>query len=259
MFKLVGVHDDIDLTNCDDDLGLLDALAEAILEEKPISGFKVEKPILTLLDVLRLKLLLFIIPDEAGATCRILNYDHSEVRSTVEIGDGEKVTVPVYSILKAEHQKSAANINLQASLGAFTDSDCPVIASQANSFFLELLHAYDFGGQDERILDTAVAFAEWLHTKRSFFASHVTELNLLQTYKRVRDLKDNERKQLVAMIRMDGQVDGVLLAANALLGNVDVARAIFQNMPVEEQEKFKTFPIYRFVNVVNDVIAIRRS
>jgi hypothetical protein len=67
---------------------------------------------------------------------------------------------------------------------------------------LELLSAYDKDPEKSVvILDTAKNFAEWLDTERmEILPFEITRLNLLQTYKRERELTIDEKRELLSFI-----------------------------------------------------------
>lgn len=120
--------------------------------------------------------------------------------------------------------------------------------SSANLTLLELIKAYDMSGDTKvTILDTALEVAEWLKdVQDAVLEEEIVLLNYLQVIKRKRALTSEEEKLLWKLLSSSNISDECKLGAYLLLDQMIPARDLFDSLPIDSQEEFKTFPIYRF-------------
>ena len=121
----------------------------------------------------------------------------------------------------------------------------------ANRFLLELLSAYDNaeGARKGKLLKTCKEFSEWIsEAPEDELDGQIKTLNVLQTMKRMRELKPDEMKTLYEMIEAKETREDSKVAAYLLLGQQQAAEMHFAKLSEGEQNEFKKYPIYHFWN-----------
>lgn len=113
---------------------------------------------------------------------------------------------------------------------------------------LELLAAYDLSNDTrKKILKAAFDFAEWIYPSDEHDLSwEIKNLNLLQTIKRERELKKEEKQILYSIIESHADSEEVLVGSYLLLDQQEGAEIHFAKLSSQAQNEFKNFPIYRF-------------
>lgn len=117
---------------------------------------------------------------------------------------------------------------------------------QGNQTMLEMLKAYDCRENPE-LLSAARQMCEWIQEYPQYVSKEITVLNRLQVIRRERDLSITEKAELFNII---GEVkdNTIRLGALLLLGEQAEAKKVLGELPQEEQDKFKNYPIYKFLN-----------
>ena len=111
-----------------------------------------------------------------------------------------------------------------------------------------MLLAYDNATcRKETILKTAKELSEWiLQESKDIIAYEIKTINHLQIVKRERELNQDENTLLIDIIE-NPQYDSMYkTAAYLLLNNKHAAQIHFNKLQHDQQELFKTFPIYNF-------------
>lgn len=207
-------------------------------------------PYLNILDIGEEKVLLCFHKTDTPDAYLITDFFKTPLRLEVEL-DGERLPVPQYSLLTSENYLELANLNCSKLLPAFLEIEGNrALYERANQTLLNLLEAYDRSGYTRTdILNAAKEFANWLHGLSediSLLPREITELNLLQVYKRERALSEKEKETLWQMIETPDQRQDIRVGACLLLENQEAAKRYFVGLTPDEQENFKKYPIYRF-------------
>lgn len=119
----------------------------------------------------------------------------------------------------------------------------------ANSFLIELLLALDKanGVRKEEIADTCVELAQWIRTSPDDeLEQEIKILNLLQVYKRQRNLTDSEIDELYRIIENKSEDYQSMVGSYLLLDQQRQANRYFMKMSDIDQDNFRKFPIYHF-------------
>lgn len=74
----------------------------------------------------------------------------------------------------------------------------------------------------------------------------ITRLNELQIQKRKRDLTVNECEELVRIAESNEYDEESIIGAYLLLDNHMAAKLHFEKIDADRQNRFRSFPIYRF-------------
>lgn len=119
----------------------------------------------------------------------------------------------------------------------------------ANSFLIELLLALDKakGIRKEEITETCVELAQWIRTSPDDeLEQEIKILNLLQVYKRQRNLTDAEIDELYRIIENKSKNYQYMVGAYLLLEQQRQSNRYFMKMSDIDQDNFRKFPIYHF-------------
>lgn len=164
--------------------------------------------------------------------------------------NNERVLTSCYTALEPNNYNEFSNINFSGILKSFKDllPHNPFIYESANQCLLDLLLAYDNATcRKETILKTAKELSEWiLQESKDIIAYEIKTINHLQIVKRERELNQDEVALLIN-ITENPQYDSMYkTAAYLLLNNQHAAQVHFNKLQHDQQELFKTFPIYNF-------------
>lgn len=251
LFKMLGLNTGIDLAKLSEDhWNHIIILLKALVDEEIVTNLKEDLPYLNIPDIGEEKVLLCFHKTDTPDAYLITDFFKTPLRLEVEL-DGERLPVPQYSLLTSENYLELANLNCSKLLPAFLEIEGNrALYERANQTLLNLLEAYDRSGYTRTdILNAAKEFANWLHGLSediSLLPREITELNLLQVYKRERALSEKEKETLWQMIETPDQRQDIRVGACLLLENQEAAKRYFVGLTPDEQENFKKYPIYRF-------------
>ena len=155
-----------------------------------------------------------------------------------------------YVLLKKRDFIDAANIDYNRIREDLKQNNTsPLVTEQITLFMLEMLSAYDeLKEKDSDLLSTAEVYCDWL-TENSEQPNDMMLLNRLQIIRRKRDFDQTEISQLQEL-RKESNDLSVRCAANLLLGKQEVAQDCFDEMNEQEKDRFISFPICHFGNLV---------
>lgn len=119
-----------------------------------------------------------------------------------------------------------------------------MIVDIVNRDLLIMLLAYD-KHPNERLLKAVEDLAKWILYDNSLpeLPYESRYLNLMQIYKRVRNLTNEENEQIYD-IYDNAKISDIKVAAALLLEDYVGAKRNFAKMALGEQDLFKTLPIY---------------
>lgn len=164
--------------------------------------------------------------------------------------DNERVLTSCYTALEPNNYNKYCNINFSGILQSFKDlvPQNPYIYEYANLCLLDLLLAYDNATTRKKIiLKTAKELSEWiLQDSKDVLAYEIKTINYLQVIKRERELTLDEISQLIEIAESANDNNMYKVAVYLLLDNQKVAQIHFNKMTKEQQNLFKTYPLYKF-------------
>lgn len=195
--------------------------------------------------------LLFLIEKIESSDSEFKIYDFFNHSMPISIRrENERVLTSGYIALEPNHYNEYSNINFSGLLQTFKDlvSQNPYIYEYANSCLLNLLLAYDNATTRKKIiLKTAKELSEWiLQDSKDVIAYEIKTINYLQVIKRERELILDEISQLVEIAESANDNNMYKVAVYLLLDNQKVAQIHFNKMTKEQQNLFKTYPLYKF-------------
>lgn len=253
MLDLQGCYEDIDcsLLTSEDWLNL-ERLTTATLDEIPIQGMRDDLLPYMAMSVGKLKFAIGLFQDSKEKdTYSILHIqDCDDILFQPE--DSDRVSFfPICAVLQKEDYKELSNIKFDRilpSLKSYTERSENY--NVVNEIMLRIIAASDItsGARKAILLKTAMEIAEWLLSLPSdIWEKRIAVINKLQITARQRELCDEERGVLYAMIAISNDRRDILFAANALLGKREDAHQHFMLLPKAVQAELCNYPIYRFL------------
>ncbi len=250
----------LDLLNCDKDIDFsklsnedfrnLNRLVTAFVDKEPVGNLKAGLPPIIKLPVGELSFALYMKPTTEGGTIyEMLDFFKIEMSVAYDGKDGEKLPVSQFSILHTDDFLTLSNIRFDIFEPSFEKCEKHYDTfNRANWFMLDLLCAFDKSeGKRTEILNAAKQFDEWIMTSSEEELPYtVKELNHLQTVKRERKLIITELAELYSIVESNATNEETLVGAYLLLDQQPAAEMHFSKLTPEQQENFKTYPIYHF-------------
>lgn len=155
-----------------------------------------------------------------------------------------------FTLLSVEQFAEASNFDFSLMISSYESfvKDNEKVAQYANWDMLRMIQAYDkTEGKRAKLLDAAESLNNWFIETKRFSELPINEINKLQIIKRRRDLTDDENDRLCSLLESNIQEDSKT-ACMLLLGNQKGAEHYFRKMTQEQQDFFKTLPVYHFWN-----------
>lgn len=241
---------------CDIDLKLLteqekkniDILVKAIVDNEYITGINMgTTPKILNLKLAGLTLKLFINKSDDGNSYSVKDFFCLESSLIGEDKNGQQMLLSPFSILQEEDYLKISNIDYDAILVSYkTLADIDIHTyERANFDMLNMLKAYD-EKPNTKLLEVAKSIAEWIYHEDQNQSEDIALLNMLQIVKRERDLNKDEYSKLYIMLENQNLSEEIKVAIYLLLKNQIAAEIYFNRLDAKQQERFKSYPIYRF-------------
>ena len=249
VLDLLNCKEDLDLsTLTDEDFQVLNILAVALIDKKPIRGLKENlNPISTIkVGDLKFAIVLENYKDEKGVYF-IYDFFKSKLNVTYKDEQGKTHQTSQYSLLDSNNLLEINNLKADALLPSFKLIKKRQSFDRENWFLLDLLKAYDkSNGERKDLLNTAHDFAVWLKDNAKDIDNEIKELNYLQVVKRQRPLNIMEINKLWKMAENSKIQDIFKVAIYLLLDQQIPAEGYFAKLTEEQQSEFKNYPMYHF-------------
>lgn len=256
LLNILNVSEDIDIEKLTkQDYKNIDILIKAFIENQPVKNL--QKGLMVLkLKISNISLMLFFVKSENyETTYEIKDFFNSGMMFAYKDEDGHMHSAPAYSFLRKDDYLKVSNINLDdilPSYRALQDLNNRIFEI-ANQDMLQLLLAYDESEpKKDKLLLTAKNIAEWiLNEDTDNLPVEIKILNFLQITKRERKLNSEEKQKLISISQNSSSRIDVKVASYLLLDNNELAEFHFNQLPQEDQDGFKSFPIYYFWNLTS--------
>lgn len=225
-------------------------LVKAFVRNELVYDLNDNLPPVCIMEIQGIKLLLGVERSEASSNAwKVYNvFEHPAINNLQYRKTENDPILPtsMYTLLKADDYNSIDNINyetLPETYKCLKDSN-PMIVDIVNRDLLIMLLAYD-KHPNERLLKAVEDLAKWILNDASFpeLPYESRYLNLMQIYKRTRNLT-NEEKEQIYDIYDNAKISDIKVAAALLLEDYVGAKRNFAKMALGEQDLFKTLPIY---------------
>ncbi|MEQ0488789.1 DUF4365 domain-containing protein [Anaerococcus murdochii] len=255
VLDILGCDDDICLDDLDEkDMNYLNMLIDAFIYDKSIKGIDNLKSPVSYVCVGGLKFYLYFEETKTKNEYKVYNFFDKYLPATYCEKDNKDNSYDVsqFVILNKNDFLTASNINFDKVISDFKIiKHNSMTFSTANYYILELLAAADIaeGKRKEIILEACKDFALWIkEAPDDELEDEIKTMNLLQVYKRQRDLTDEEKDELYKILENNSNNKQYMVGAYLLLGQQRQAERFFNKMSKDERNNFKEFPIYHFWN-----------
>lgn len=230
----------------------LNILINAFVYNENIKGLGIMKSIIRYIYVGKHKFFLYFKQIDSKDEYKVYNFfdihlpsEYSDKSNNIESFD-----VSQFVILSKQDFLTCNNIDFNKILLDFKNiKHSDETFSTANYFLLELLSAADIadGKRNEKILKVCEDFALWIkEAPDDELEDEIKTINLLQVYKRQRDLSDEEEDELYEILENNSDNNQYMVGAYLLLGQQRQAERFFNKMSKDERNDFKEYPIYHF-------------
>lgn len=253
VFDILGCDEDICLDKLEEqDRKNLNMLIDVFLYDKNVGGINNLKNPLSYVYVNDLKFYLYFEETKTKNKYKVYNFfDKSlETRTSYENKENEEFAISQFIVLNKKDFLTASNIDFDKIILDFKNiKHNSMTFSNANYYLLELLAAADIaeGKRKEKILKACEDFALWIkEAPDDELEDEIKTMNLLQVYKRQRDLNDEEEDELYEILENNYDNNQYMVGAYLLLGQQRQAERYFNKMSKEDQDDFKKYPIYHF-------------
>lgn len=253
VLDILGCDDDICLDDLDKkDMNYLNMLIDAFLYDKSIGGINNLKNPVSYVCVGELKFYLYFEETESKNEYKVYNFFDKYLPATYcEKGNKDNsYDISQFVILNKNDFLTASNVDFDKIILDFKNiKHNRMTFSNANYYLLELLSAADIavGKRKEKILKACEDFALWIkEAPDDELEDEIKTMNLLQVYKRQRDLTDEEEDELYDIVENNSDNNQYMVGAYLLLGQQRQAERFFNKMSKEDQKDFKEYPIYNF-------------
>lgn len=256
-----GVHTDLDMSNLSsEDNHVIDDLIRAFSG----STFKFNEKDLPILFYMNKKIGNIIVrvvakKEKSGDVYRLFNAfsDEAHVRLEIENDDGKKVIIDPWSLflyMKAD-DFLCSNVNYATILNSINTMDTRGKEIEirnpesdesigVNSMLLEVISAYDSQAKNnDELLQFALDIAETIESDVA-----ATIINKYQVIRRMRDLTSDEIADLVALRRKHCEDKLIKCAISIILGEVNDAKKLLDELPEDEKKRITNYPIYRLLS-----------
>lgn len=247
MLDVLNVEDDINIDELtDDNKRNIETLVKAFVDKKDITNITAETPSVLDLQINNILLKLIITKKDNGAY-DIQNFFETEVAVSYKDLDGNHLATSPYSALSKDDYLRVSNIGYSKILESYRQVSLtnPNVFDRANIDMLQMLLAYD-EAPNQRLLTTAKDMADWILKEGVNLGDNLKTLNYLQIIKREGSLTKGQKRQLSIISEDSNATEQEKVGAYLLLDNQISAEMHFEKLTEEEQEQFKTFPIFKF-------------
>lgn len=250
VLDMLGCKKDLDIDSLSrDDWKRLNYLITAFIYKEPVSNLRSGIQPVIKMSIGNLSFVLcFQLCEGTSDTYKILDFCKTEMEFSYELND-KRYPVSQYFLLKPNDLLELDNIQFEKLLPSFQKQEINEDTfNVANEFLLDLLRAYDDSeGSRKEILDTAVEFSDWLLSDDFKDVQYgIRIINHLQSIKRTRELNIFETEKLYNIIEDSNASERIKVGAYLLLEQQGAAEMHYGKLSCEEQEEFKTYPIYHY-------------
>lgn len=241
---ILNVKKDLDYDNCtEEDFNRLDTLIEAFVEHK-IRKVDVDPPTVAFYKISNISLLLFFIKHKDGI--EMADFFNNKAMVIVKDANDNEYEVSQYYVLKKDTILACDNINYSVILPDFKSKEYSnVLFEEANLIMLEMLKVYDERPSEELLL-VIKSFSDWLQQNTEYLTLEIARLNHFQILSRERILNISEKRELIE-IYDNASNTSVKIGCSILLGNKEEATELLQTLSDEEQNAFKSYPIWKLM------------
>lgn len=229
----------------------LNTLIKVFVRGEIVHNLKKDIPPVCAMQIQNIRILLGVMSFDEPNSWRIYNaLKHpSETNIMYRKNDNDQLLpTSIYSLFKVDDYITFDNIDYESLPTTYISlaSDNPMLLEIVNRDMLIMLAAYD-KKTCGKLIKAIEKLAQWSVDNCSLQSAEYDYfyINLMQVYKRTRELLENEKDNIYSIYEKTDKQD-IKIAATLLLGDYIGAKRCFARMTIEEQEFFKSLPIYHF-------------
>lgn len=154
-----------------------------------------------------------------------------------------------YCILNADDYLKPSNIDLRIIESSFMEHHNEGHYERMTYCILEMIKAFDTDATLVDVLKLAERLNEWLLEEQPDSIHHI--INLYQCYVRERSLTEDEKQQLLNMLRREGLNNAEMAAIYILLESKELAKMYIEKIEQDKVKEFMNYPIYHLYEELN--------
>lgn len=251
LLDVMNVKKDLDIEKCtQEDLETLNLLIGTIVNRLPVKENPEHFTNVQKKTIANLTLAVVYIENRNGGY-RVFDYfgNHFDVTWSPD-GFGPQEVSQFFS-MGVNDYLLLDNINLKMIVEDFKNiTPSSLHLELANNTMLNMIKAYD-KKSDKDFLIAAENLCEWQNEYPDYIPKNITTINRLQIKLRERNLNFDEKAELYNIIEHE-QDEKIKIGAFLLLNEQKKAKEVLEKLSVEDQNRFKDFPIYKFYSGVED-------
>lgn len=224
-------------------------LYRAIVEGKTVSGLQPNIPAVFGLKYLNTIIPLIFIPEGKPGTYRISDFGSDTSFYVVREYNGETVPTSRFAFMTEDHFLEWTNLDFEMIYESFLPYiKEPYFSEDATRVVLSMLKAYDRSEtENAEMLVQVKRIAELLiENAQSEDNLILAKMNYLQAVKRTELLSKDQNSYLLNIAEDASQPTHVRFGAHLLLDNKKSAEHYFNQMEEQQQEEYRTYPIFHF-------------
>lgn len=245
VLESMNVKKELEISKCnDEDIRKLNLLIGAVGDKRPVKGVPEVPNQVSKFTIANITLAVVCLLRPEGGYF-ICDYFGEHFNVSWAPNGSEPVAISQFFALTSEEMLAFDNLNPQTIVDNYKRIDAREDhLEHGNQTMLEMLKAYDCRKNPE-LLSAARQMCEWIQEHPQYVSKEITDLNRLQIIRRERDLSITEKAELFSIV---GAVkdNSIRLGALLLLGEQVEAKKVLEELPQEDQDKFKDYPIYKF-------------
>jgi hypothetical protein len=177
------------------------------------------------------------------------NFFNDRYIATYQVpSNGKQINVSIFLLLKKNDFLTLSNIDYDIIYKSFIKLNVEkALLEMTNQFILDMIDSYD---QSKKLilLETSLKLINWILENKCLADHEIYLLNKIQIIKRMRTLSDDELSQLHNIITTSKN-EKYLTGAYLLLGDISMAKFHLKKLSITDQNEFKEYPIYLFLNM----------
>lgn len=231
------------------DFSNIDLLYDSLIRKKEFEHKGALDPIVTV-DILDYSVMLWADRQPNGNYILSDFFDLSKAREITCVVEGHRYRTSIFSVLFNRFDSTKIlNADYSILISTYEDllKENPKIADRCNNDMLMLLKQYDSArNKVPHILDVAEMMSDWVcrNSSQDFIINHI---NKYQIIRRKRQFDDSEKDHLCNLLLSENIEDDQKAAIYILLGDDLIARKYIDNLPEDQKDIFKSFPIYNLL------------
>lgn len=248
LFDKLGIDSHFDLSELEiKDYRNLERLEKAIIDNAIITDWKPGLPLLLKLNVSNLSIPL-VLKEEEGGNYRVSDFVRDNTFELIREVDGDNIPTTRFAILNPQDYVDISSMDYNCLIeSVLLYEKQPTFYDESNRILLHLINAYDLDESRQDTIKCAEKLSKILVEKANETNKEIAVLNNLQIKKRLGSLLEEDVQHLKKIAdNVRDPVDN-RIAAHLLLDEPAIAKILLGNSSDSTQEKFKSYPIVRFL------------